>query len=580
METTINYRLSPIPTRAIILVVLIAFSFSFSFSANILSKREYVKNGNFELGDTLFYTDYTHYALDWLKPEGSYAVIVNPRNTYYELDSCFDHTSNGGKFMVVNGSRTKDYIVWMQTYKSLKKNNDYEFSLWAENVNPKKPAILRVYINNVAQDPPIVLTWQTCEWSQWFYQWNSFDRDSAEIKIIDENLELYGNDFGLDDISFRPICSLSSTKLKDSLICIGESVKLNKVVTDGFPPFKYQWTPDPTMTAYDIPNPEVTPNRTTTYYVTITDEVGCSIFDSVTINVSNLPPTKISYNKKTTNICPCDSITLSAPEGKFFYKWSNGATTKDITVREAGDYTLTVINEFGCNASSIIEVKSLEASSTVMIDSMSVNIGEVVRFPIRLTSKINGDECRFSEFKTTIKFNRSLLQPFGRTPIGRIEGNYEIIELKSSLNSDTLGVLEFVAALGNSVCTDISFERFEWNCLDYQVKKFDGKFCLKNVCKEKGERLYDDTGEFYLKQNYPNPSSNKTEISFGIIEEGISRIVVYDILGNQVEVIGERFYTPGEYKVDLNTGILGRGIYFYSLQSPSQSSTKRMEILK
>ncbi len=53
---------------------------------------------------------------------------------------------------------------------------------------------------------------------------------------------------------------------------------------------------------------------------------------------------EIGSNKGDSyTICPGESVTLSAPEGFQSYDWSNGETTREITVNQAGTYTVNLI---------------------------------------------------------------------------------------------------------------------------------------------------------------------------------------------------------------------------------------------
>jgi hypothetical protein len=51
-------------------------------------------------------------------------------------------------------------------------------------------------------------------------------------------------------------------------------------------------------------------------------------------------------------ICLDETVTLSAPPGYYQYLWSNGETTQSITTAQAGSYSVTVIDEFGCVGTS------------------------------------------------------------------------------------------------------------------------------------------------------------------------------------------------------------------------------------
>ncbi len=52
--------------------------------------------------------------------------------------------------------------------------------------------------------------------------------------------------------------------------------------------YTYTWLPDTTLNAYDIHNPTAQPRSTNTYYLSVRNDIGCSLLDSVTVTI--LPP--------------------------------------------------------------------------------------------------------------------------------------------------------------------------------------------------------------------------------------------------------------------------------------------------
>lgn len=74
---------------------------------------------------------------------------------------------------------------------------------------------------------------------------------------------------------------------------------------------------------------------------TINETDSVSIFSPDTSSCSSLAAN--IYASGPTTICQGDSVTLSASYGyAFTYLWSNGATTRSITVGNSGNYTVTV----------------------------------------------------------------------------------------------------------------------------------------------------------------------------------------------------------------------------------------------
>lgn len=92
---------------------------------------------------------------------------------------------------------------------------------------------------------------------------------------------------------------------------------------------------------------------------------------------------------------------------------------------------------------------------------------------------------------------------------------------------------------------------------------------------------------FILYQNYPNPFNHITKIKFTIPESPLSfgegvgvKLVVYDVLGNEIAVLVNENLTAGNYEVEFNASKLASGVYFYQLRTNSFASNKTMIIIK
>ncbi len=78
------------------------------------------------------------------------------------------------------------------------------------------------------------------------------------------------------------------------------------------------------------------------------NEYGRGNASSLNIVVNQAPVAKIS-TIGSTNLCPGETVILQSDDATS-YKWSNGATTKTISVSAGGDYSLIVTNTEGCKS--------------------------------------------------------------------------------------------------------------------------------------------------------------------------------------------------------------------------------------
>jgi hypothetical protein len=85
---------------------------------------------------------------------------------------------------------------------------------------------------------------------------------------------------------------------------------------------------------------------------------------------------------------------------------------------------------------------------------------------------------------------------------------------------------------------------------------------------------------FTLEQNYPNPFNPTTSISFSLPETGTASLRVFDMTGREVATLVNGMTERGTHTVSFDASNLGTGVYFYTLQSGSFTTTKKMVLVK
>ncbi|MCW3124564.1 MAG: C-terminal target protein [Bacteroidetes bacterium] len=157
---------------------------------------------------------------------------------------------------------------------------------------------------------------------------------------------------------------LTGTKTSAAASCNGAATGSASVTpTSGTGPYTYHWnTGQNTASISNV--------VAGTYYVTLTDNGGCSKLDTVVIG----QPTTLSASAtKTDVLCfggSTGAISASAAGGttNYNYNWGGGVTTPGRTNLGAGTYTVTVTDAHGCTAASTSTItqptSALAASAT------------------------------------------------------------------------------------------------------------------------------------------------------------------------------------------------------------------------
>ncbi len=87
-------------------------------------------------------------------------------------------------------------------------------------------------------------------------------------------------------------------------------------------------------------------------------------------------------------------------------------------------------------------------------------------------------------------------------------------------------------------------------------------------------------GEFVLNQNFPNPFNPTTTITYSLPEAQEVELVVFNLLGQRVDILVSQFQAGGTYSVQYNASRLASGMYFYQLRAGNLVQTKRMTLIK
>jgi hypothetical protein len=85
---------------------------------------------------------------------------------------------------------------------------------------------------------------------------------------------------------------------------------------------------------------------------------------------------------------------------------------------------------------------------------------------------------------------------------------------------------------------------------------------------------------YAVEQNFPNPFNPSTVISFQVPTASHVKLVVYDILGREVEVLVNEKKAPGTYQVQFNASRLASGVYLYRIQADQFNQSRKMIVLK
>jgi len=92
--------------------------------------------------------------------------------------------------------------------------------------------------------------------------------------------------------------------------------------------------------------------------------------------------------------------------------------------------------------------------------------------------------------------------------------------------------------------------------------------------------------EYTLYQNYPNPFNPVTKIKYALPFESNVKVMIYNVLGEVVEVLQNGVQLVGYYDIQWNANGYASGLYIYTINAKSidgkntYNSVKKMMLLK
>ena len=144
---------------------------------------------------------------------------------------------------------------------------------------------------------------------------------------------------------------------------------IDLTVVGGTSPYNYNWNNG--STAEDISSLAIG-----TYAVKVTDVLGCSVIDSISISSTSAPVLALTMNNANCNQTDGTiDLTISGGVSPYTITWSNAATTEDLNGVGAGNYSVIVSDISGCSVSATIALGNNNgpAITTTAVDASCLN---------------------------------------------------------------------------------------------------------------------------------------------------------------------------------------------------------------
>jgi hypothetical protein len=280
--------------------------------------------------------------------------------------------------------------------------------------------------------------------------------------------------------------------------------------------------------------------------------------------------------------------TFQNPTAPFNEDFPQIVSIRNLTENQTADFVAIKIGD----VNGTYRPSSLTGSSTGLStrsnDNWTLTTDDIdVEKGKNYTVKIKTDMLKAASFQFTLAFTEGSAQvktvEAGNVP-NLTSGNFGVFQNaittswngKADISETELFSLTFTAQQSgklseilrlNSQLTPAEASNTEGVVLNPQLQFTNSKASIEK-------------GEFALYQNRPNPTRNTTSIGFNLPKESDATLVIYNLEGKVVKTV-KGSYKGGFNEISVSKSDMGAaGVFYYRLETPEFSATKKMVIIE
>ncbi len=109
-----------------------------------------------------------------------------------------------------------------------------------------------------------------------------------------------------------------------------------------------------------------------------------------------------------------------------------------------------------------------------------------------------------------------------------------------------------------------------------------GPYCYNSCtnCYELAVKKNEIVKQYNINYLFPNPFNPAINIGYTIFEKNKVKIIIYDINGENLEILQDSIHTPGDYEIIWNGKDYSSGIYFISFLTDKTMITEKVMLVK
>ncbi len=205
------------------------------------------------------------------------------------------------------------------------------------------------------------------------------------------------------------------------------------------------------------------------------------------------------------------------------------------------------------------------ASATIVVDSVTPDLGETFDLAIRLTDQSGLDAIGADSIAITLRFEGTCLEILSSFAVVYDGDTAEITVLaaRSDLDGNVLQRLRLRARLGSVTGTVMRISNVAWlSAPSIQTKTRNGDVSIHGICLAGGRvRLVRNVGGATIRSVTPNPASDYVSLQVDAIALSMVTVSVVDMVGKVILVDDLLVDKSGVGTLHIKVADISQGIY-------------------
>lgn len=379
-----------------------------------------------------------------------------------------------------------------------------------------------------------------------------FDSEDLTTGVYHGNVKIASNDPEYSEVNVPVTLNVGGSfplaltvNANPSTICLGGTTQLTANASGGSGSYTYSWTSMPAGFTSTLPNPIVSPNETTIYYVEVNDGES-TINAQLTVTVNHIPGVAATP-QGSNSVCwgtTQSAYTTAGASGSANYTWMISPSTAGTIAGSGMNATVTWNTLFTGMAQVMVHGSNscgngqLSAPLDVMMHAIpQINLGDDTEVCATESVILDAGNPGATYLWSTGATTQSITVDSTGIGIGVADFWVQVINANNCANTDNI-------TISFKDCTGINNPEDNWSV-----------------------------------EIYPNPTNGKFNIELGAYSNNLINVSICNMLGEVVFRLDQPVITSSK-SIEIDINHLNEGVYFLRLDKDGVSRSKKIILQK